>query len=181
MFSKAKPTATAENQSEAPVKTVPSILSADLSIVGNVKSSGEIQVDGRVEGDIHCKALIVGIDGAIVGEVVAQNVRLHGEITGRVRAKSVFLASTAKMTGDVAHESLAIEPGAFLEGHCRRVTDSDRLSEEAAAKTAGANTGSGNGTTTQTAPASSIKPGAAPSSPTAAPAGGVPKAAAAVS
>ncbi|MBM3513817.1 MAG: polymer-forming cytoskeletal protein [Alphaproteobacteria bacterium] len=105
-------------------KAVPSIVSAALAIEGNMTSAGEIQIDGLVNGDIRCKALIVGITGSVNGEVVAQTVRLHGAIKGMVRAKSVFLASTARMAGDVEHESLAIEPGAYLEGHCRRLTES---------------------------------------------------------
>ena len=105
-------------------KSVPSIISADLNIEGNLVSSGEIQVDGNVHGDIRCKVLIVGIKGQVVGEVNAQTIRMHGAIKGTVRAKSVFLASTARMAGDVEHESLAIEPGAYMEGHCKRITDS---------------------------------------------------------
>src|ERR1700748_344775 len=97
-------------RAEVAVKAVPSIVSADLSIDGNLNSGGEIQVDGVVNGDIRCKALIVGVKGSVVGEVVAQTVRMHGAVKGMVRAKSVFLASTARMSGDVQHESLAIEP-----------------------------------------------------------------------
>jgi cytoskeletal protein CcmA (bactofilin family) len=107
----------------AAVKAVPSIISADLTIEGNLNSSGEIQVDGVVHGDIRCKALIVGVKGSVTGEVVAQTVRMHGAIKGMIRAKSVFLASTARMAGDVEHESLAIEPGAYIEGHCKRITE----------------------------------------------------------
>src|SRR4051812_40472370 len=105
------------------VKAVPSIVSADLTIEGNLNSAGEIQVDGAVKGDIKCKALIVGVKGSVTGEVLAQTVRMHGAIKGMIRAKSVFLASTARMSGDVEHESLAIEPGAFMEGHCKRITE----------------------------------------------------------
>jgi cytoskeletal protein CcmA (bactofilin family) len=104
-------------------KSVPSIISADLTIEGNLVSSGEVQVDGNVHGDIRCKALIVGIKGQVTGEVNAQTVRLHGAVKGMVRAKSVFLASSARMAGDVEHESLAIEPGAYMEGHCKRISD----------------------------------------------------------
>ncbi len=106
---------------DAPVKSVPSIISIDLSIQGNLSSNGEIQVDGTVNGDISCKALIIGTKGSVSGEVTAQTVRIHGAIKGQVKAKSVFLASTAKMSGDIEHESLAIEPGAFMEGHCKRI------------------------------------------------------------
>jgi cytoskeletal protein CcmA (bactofilin family) len=128
MFSKANKASNVNGQSqesrpEATVKAVPSIVSADLSIEGNLNSGGEIQVDGVVNGDIRCKALIVGVKGSVVGEVVAQTVRLHGAVKGQIRAKSVFLASTARMSGDVEHESLAIEPGAYMEGHCKRITE----------------------------------------------------------
>ncbi|MFL2770429.1 MAG: polymer-forming cytoskeletal protein [Rhodospirillaceae bacterium] len=106
---------------EAPVKSVPSIISVVLSVEGNLSSNGEIQVDGTVLGDVSCKALIVGIKGSVCGEVTAQTVRIHGAINGQVKAKSVFLASTAQMSGDIEHESLAIEPGAYIEGHCKRI------------------------------------------------------------
>jgi cytoskeletal protein CcmA (bactofilin family) len=107
--------------SEAQVRSVPSIISIDLKVHGNLSSNGEIQIDGSVEGDINCKALIVGAKGSVSGEVTAQTVRVHGAIKGKVKANSVFLASTAQMSGDIEHESLAIEPGAFMEGHCKRI------------------------------------------------------------
>ena len=125
MFSKSSNanTQTQDARAEGAVKAVPSIISADLSIEGNLNSAREIQVDGVVNGDIRCKALIVGVKGSVVGEVVAQTVRMHGAVKGMIRAKSVFLASTARMSGDVEHESLAIEPGAYMEGHCKRITE----------------------------------------------------------
>lgn len=129
MFSKTNTKVESQNaEAKAEVtKSVPSIVSADLSIEGNLVSSGEVQVDGNVHGDIRCKALIVGIKGQVIGEVNAQTVRLHGSVKGTVRAKSVFLASTARMAGDVEHESLAIEPGAHMEGHCKRITETPVL------------------------------------------------------
>ena len=127
--SKARAQAQDTRAGAPPVKSVPSIISADLALDGNLTSNGEIQVDGSVKGDIRCKDLIVGVKGSVTGEVVAQTVRMHGAIKGMVRAKSVFLASTARMSGDVEHESLAIEPGAFLEGHCKRITESAPVTE----------------------------------------------------
>ncbi len=128
MFSKSNKAVNGNGHSEGmradvAVKAVPSIISADLTIDGNLNSGGEIQVDGVVNGDIRCKALIVGVKGSVIGEVVAQTVRMHGAVKGMVRARSVFLASTARMSGDVEHESLAIEPGAYMEGHCKRITE----------------------------------------------------------
>jgi cytoskeletal protein CcmA (bactofilin family) len=131
MFSKAS-SKSVKSSSEAPKteatspsseRSVPSIISADLTITGDLRSGGEIQIDGRVEGDIQCTSLIIGISGSVTGEIKAERIRMHGSVNGQVNAKSVFLASTARMTGDISHESLAIEPGAFMEGHCRRIVE----------------------------------------------------------
>lgn len=124
MFSKSSKSNVRETRSDASsTKSVPSIISSDLSIAGDLSSTGEIQVDGTIEGDIRCGSLIVGVKGTVIGQVRADSVRLHGKVTGLVHAKTVFLASTARMVGDITHESLAIEPGAFLEGHCRRMVE----------------------------------------------------------
>jgi cytoskeletal protein CcmA (bactofilin family) len=127
MFSKANNTPQREMQDPRADlnKSVPSIISADLSIEGHLASAGEVQVDGTVNGDIRCKALIVGVKGSVIGEIIAQTVRMHGAVKGMIRAKSVFLASTARMSGDVEHESLAIEPGAYMEGHCKRISEAN--------------------------------------------------------
>lgn len=127
MFSKGSKAPSRDHKAEASHRGVPSIISADLTITGDLVSSGEIQVDGTIEGDIRCKALVIGVDGAVTGEVEADSVRLHGKVTGQLRAKTVFLAATAHMIGDITHESLAIEPGAFMEGHCRRMGDTTKL------------------------------------------------------
>ncbi len=107
----------------------PSIISADLRMVGDLLSKGEIHIDGAVEGDIRCQVLVIGQSGAVTGEIIADTVRVHGTLTGQIRSRSVFLAATARVVGDVSHESLAIEPGAFLEGHCGRI-DTAKLDQE---------------------------------------------------
>lgn len=99
----------------------PSILSTDLKVMGDLVSNGEIQIDGIVEGDIDTNVLVVGETAQVNGEIVADSCRVHGRVTGQIRARSVSLAKTAHVLGDILHESLAIEQGAYLEGHCRRI------------------------------------------------------------
>ena len=100
---------------------VPSIISADLKITGNLTSSGDIQVDGAVEGDISSRTLTVGEEALIDGSIVAESVRVCGQVSGEVRATSVTLAKTARVKGDIAHQSLSIEAGAYIEGNIRRL------------------------------------------------------------
>ena len=118
----AKPDSQKKNQLVKPA--VPSIISADLKLTGNLRSDGEIQVDGTVVGDIRTKTLLIGKTANIKGEIFADNVRIHGTVHGQVKARSVILAKTAHVIGDILHEDLTIETGAFLEGLCNRLTSS---------------------------------------------------------
>ena len=95
---------------------VPSIISPDLKIVGDLKSDGEIQIDGTVKGDIKGHMLTVGEQGKVDGSTVAETVRIFGTVNGRVQAKTVRLDKSAKVTADITHETLTIEAGAYFEG-----------------------------------------------------------------
>ncbi len=96
---------------------VPSIVSPDLKIVGNLKGHGAVQIDGTIEGDIDVPLLTVGEQGKIDGSTVAETVRIFGTVNGRVQAKTVRLAKSAKVTADITHETLTIETGAYFEGN----------------------------------------------------------------
>lgn len=123
MFSKSKPKPTNGAAQKQTKPAVPSIISADLTITGNLVSEGEVQIDGHVIGDIKTDALLIGEDARVTGEIVARRVRVHGRVDGQISAKSVTLAKTAHVAGDVIHEDLSIEKGAFLEGHCKRMEE----------------------------------------------------------
>ena len=125
MFSKDKDQNRAgANQPVAPGKpSPPSLVSRDLKIIGNLKSDGEIQIDGSVEGDIRCKTLLIGESAHIKGEIIAETVVVHGTLNGQIQSRSVTLASSSHLVGDILHENLSIETGAFLEGHCRRMEE----------------------------------------------------------
>jgi cytoskeletal protein CcmA (bactofilin family) len=116
----------------------PSILSVDLKIVGDLHSKGEIQIDGVVEGDIRTHSLLVGETANIQGEIVADVVNVHGSISGQIKSREVNLSKTAHVVGDILHENLAIETGAILEGHCKRMVDKS-AAEESKASVLGSN------------------------------------------
>jgi len=99
--------------------SAPSIISADMAISGSLRSTGDIQIDGRMEGDVHSIGLVIGDKAEIHGEVFAEEVTVRGTVVGRIRARKVLLAATSHVEGDILHEALAIETGAFFEGNCR--------------------------------------------------------------
>jgi cytoskeletal protein CcmA (bactofilin family) len=100
---------------------VPSIVSADMTIHGNMNSLGDLQVEGEVIGDIDVDTLMIAAGGIVIGHVTANEVRISGCLTGSVRADTVTLAATAVVVGDSFHRLLTIETGATLEGQSRRL------------------------------------------------------------
>jgi cytoskeletal protein CcmA (bactofilin family) len=112
-------------------KQVPSIISANLKIVGDLISDGDIQVDGVVEGDVTSRTLTVSEHASIRGEVEAETVRVHGTVNGQIKATNVQMGPTAKVIGDVIHTNLVIESGAFVEGHCKRLVAEQRREDPA--------------------------------------------------
>lgn len=104
-------------------KPAPSTISSDLKVVGNVSTTGDMQVDGTIEGDIRAHLLTVGEGATISGEIVADDIVIHGHIRGRVRGLKVRLTATAKVEGDIIHKTIAIESGAHFEGSVQRRDD----------------------------------------------------------
>jgi cytoskeletal protein CcmA (bactofilin family) len=99
----------------------PSIIGADCTLTGDLLSQGELHIDGRVDGDIRCNVLVVGESGVITGEISAETVRVLGSVTGQIAARVVTLAKTARVVGDIRHDSLSVEAGAYVEGRFDRL------------------------------------------------------------
>jgi len=128
MFSRNKNNKNNKNQQTSQVRMVPSIISIDLVVSGDLESAGEVQVDGNVLGDIRAKVLLVGESAKITGEIFAETVRVHGNVNGQITAKFVNLAKTAHVVGDIHHENLSIQEGAFLEGHMVHISEKESQS-----------------------------------------------------
>ncbi len=105
------------------VKPAVSILSADLTVTGNLKTTGDIQVEGTIEGDIRAHLLTVGEGATVRGEIVADDIVVNGRVVGRVRGLKVRLTATARVEGDIIHKTIAIESGAHFEGSVQRQED----------------------------------------------------------
>lgn len=103
-----------------PVSKVPSIISADMTIRGDLLGDGDLQIEGKVYGRIEVGHLVVANGGAVEGDIIAKAVGISGAHRGSIRANSVTLSATAKVQGDILHDVLAIEAGAQLEGQCKR-------------------------------------------------------------
>ncbi len=103
--------------------STPSILSADLVITGSLKTQGEVQLDGKVEGDIRAKSLTIGEKAIVKGEILAEAITVRGKVIGKLRARQIQLAATAHVEGDIVHSTLSMENGAYFEGQCHHDND----------------------------------------------------------
>jgi cytoskeletal protein CcmA (bactofilin family) len=101
----------------------PSVIGADLVIVGNLVSKGDVQVDGEVQGDIHSVHVVIGANASLTGSIIADEVVVRGRVMGTIRSRRVRLESSGHVEGDIHHSALAIEQGAFFEGKSRRSED----------------------------------------------------------
>ncbi|MFN3273118.1 MAG: polymer-forming cytoskeletal protein [Paracoccus sp. (in: a-proteobacteria)] len=104
-------------------RSAPSLLSADLHVTGNIKTQGDIQIEGTVEGDIRAHQLTIGESATIKGEIVADDVIVNGRVVGRLRGLKVRLSASARVEGDIIHKTIAIESGAHFEGSVQRQDD----------------------------------------------------------
>lgn len=139
MFLKAKPPARSEKKAPGTalvvalqprprpslLNTAPSIIAADLHIVGNVTTEGELHIDGRVDGDIQARAVTIGDSGHVVGHIDADEIVAQGIVSGSIKARKVLLATGCKVIADISHGALTIEDGASFEGQCRRLVEGE--------------------------------------------------------
>jgi cytoskeletal protein CcmA (bactofilin family) len=97
-----------------------SFIGPEVTITGDVESSGRLHIDGKVVGDIRCAALTQGESGVVHGNIIANDARLAGLIDGAVEAGALHLEATARITGDVLYEAVGIATGAQVEGRFKR-------------------------------------------------------------
>jgi cytoskeletal protein CcmA (bactofilin family) len=83
-----------------------------MQVVGDLKSAGNIRIEGRVNGEIHAQAVDVSPGALIDGSINALAIQIGGSVKGRVEAKQVKIQNSGEMLGDVLYEALEIESGA---------------------------------------------------------------------
>ena len=109
---------------------MPSIIGADLKIVGNLVCEGDIDVQGTVQGDIEAKSVTIENDARVDGSIQAESLIVSGTVEGGMEASSISLTSTATVTGEIIHETLSVDPGASLEARLSRISKEKRIAAQ---------------------------------------------------
>ena len=97
------------------------VIAEGLKIVGGVTAEGLVEVNGQVDGELHCTSLILSRKAHVTGSVTAERVVVDGRVEGPIQAADVVLKSHAHVVGDIHHRSLAIESGAYFDGRSIQV------------------------------------------------------------
>jgi cytoskeletal protein CcmA (bactofilin family) len=97
-------------------KSFPSIIASDVEIIGQIKNSGEIQLEGSITGEVTVQSITIGTTGYLNGDINAQEVIVKGEVQGTIKANKVVLEHTAKVVGDIYHDVIIIQEGASVQG-----------------------------------------------------------------
>lgn len=96
------------------------LIGAGTVIKGNIKSEGDIRIDGSLKGTITSKGkVVVGSTGEVEGEIICEYADISGTVKIKITVSEVLLLKpTAKLTGDIITNKLAIEAGATFSGTC---------------------------------------------------------------
>ena len=96
------------------------VIAKGLKIVGSVTAEGLVEVNGQIDGELHCTSLVIARGAHVTGTVAAERVVVDGKVEGPIQGREVILKSQAHVVGDIHHQSLAIESGAFFDGRSIR-------------------------------------------------------------
>jgi cytoskeletal protein CcmA (bactofilin family) len=112
------------------------VIAEGLKITGSVSAEGLVEVNGHIEGDLHCTSLIISSKASINGGVEADRVVVNGRVEGPIRGGEVVLKSRAHVVGDIQHQRLSIEPGAYFDGRsvCSPETNVQKAPEKLTAR-----------------------------------------------
>jgi cytoskeletal protein CcmA (bactofilin family) len=98
-----------------------SIIGPGMRIKGDLETRGSVRVEGTIEGTVHAgKAVVVGREGTIKGDILTQDAVLAGTVEGTIRAKSrLEVESTCRVDGEIYAKTLKLDEGAVLNGQVR--------------------------------------------------------------
>ena len=109
-----------------PDNTTINLISNGTEITGDIKSNGDIRIDGSLNGNLNTKGkVVIGTTGKVKGEVICKNSEVSGILEGKITVGQLLnLKASSKINGEIVTNKLSIEPGAAFSGNCK-MSDTD--------------------------------------------------------
>lgn len=104
-------------------KAAVSVIGAQTLVSGSINSNTDLNIDGTIKGDVKCANLSIGTNGEVIGNINAEKATIRGFVQGNVTARTILLAGTGNIEGDLTHSVLIIEEGGTFEGRSKRMAD----------------------------------------------------------
>lgn len=106
------------------------IIGAESSFQGTLRSKGSVRVDGKIEGGIAAEGVILGEAGEVQGDISGRTVVVGGKVTGNIHAtESLELLARSQVFGDLHAPQLLIAEGAIFEGSCLMASEKAKVIE----------------------------------------------------
>ncbi len=99
-----------------------SFIGREVTITGNIGGSGNLHIDGTVDGDVNAASIVLGNEGQVRGNIVADSAQISGSVEGTVAAKSLVIEASARILGDLSYDAVSVASGAQVEGRVKRLT-----------------------------------------------------------
>lgn len=95
-----------------------SIIGPGMRVIGDCETDGTLRIEGTVEGTVRAgKAVVIGKDGAVKGDVVTQDAIIGGRVTGAVVAESrLELQATCSVDGEIRARRIKLDEGGRING-----------------------------------------------------------------
>lgn len=117
-------------------ETAPTLIGINCTVEGNLKGSDSVCIEGKVLGQIESEQNVyINKDAVVEGDIIAQNVVIHGKVIGNVTAKeATVIGNHGKVIGDVTTNLFSVETGGVLHGRCSMETQIKNIDEDSRIK-----------------------------------------------
>ncbi len=97
---------------------IENVLGPSATYHGNLKSDGNVRIDGYFDGSIETAGnVIIGETAKVVAEIAANNVQVWGAVKGRIMAKGrLEILPSGRVWGEISVTSLLIDEGGLFRG-----------------------------------------------------------------
>jgi cytoskeletal protein CcmA (bactofilin family) len=118
--------------------SAPSVIGAGITVTGNIEATDDLQVEGKIMGDVRCATLMLGEQSLIKGSIYATRVRAAGTVEGSIDTGDLAIEASARIKGDVTYDRLRIAAGGIVEGQLKHKASPEEDSETSKLRLVGA-------------------------------------------
>jgi cytoskeletal protein CcmA (bactofilin family) len=116
------------SQREATGEAV-SVIGSGITVTGNIEASVDLEIQGKVTGDVRCATLLLGERSEVRGNIHAERVRVAGLVEGSIDTQDLAVEASARINGDVTYSRIRIANGGVIHGQIKHEHSDEMPSE----------------------------------------------------